>query len=137
MSAAAVKEQDQEQVLEAAMREVKQNAFKMKRSLDNNNLMEGIKHASTMLLELRTNIMSPKTYYELCTACDAALSCLATAARTRVHARVDSGRSCTSARLAPRAPHPAPRNRLGCNRRSPPPGRPPRLCDRPGHARTG
>lgn len=28
--------------------------------------MDGLKHASTMLGELRTSILSPKNYYELC-----------------------------------------------------------------------
>ncbi len=63
--AAAVPPQDQDQLLDVAMREVKRNAFAMKRALDQDSLMEGVKHASTMLLELRTNVMSPKTYYEL------------------------------------------------------------------------
>ena len=28
--------------------------------------MEGLKHASKMLCELRTSVLSPKAYYELC-----------------------------------------------------------------------
>jgi hypothetical protein len=28
--------------------------------------MDGLKHCSTMLLELRTSSLTPKTYYELC-----------------------------------------------------------------------
>lgn len=28
--------------------------------------MDGLKHASTMLGELRTSLLSPKSYYELC-----------------------------------------------------------------------
>ena len=28
--------------------------------------MEGLKHASAMLTELRTSLLSPKSYYELC-----------------------------------------------------------------------
>ena len=28
--------------------------------------MDGLKHASTMLSELRTSLLSPKSYYELC-----------------------------------------------------------------------
>ena len=28
--------------------------------------MDGLKHASTMLGELRTSMLSPKNYYELC-----------------------------------------------------------------------
>jgi vacuolar protein sorting-associated protein 35 len=28
--------------------------------------MDGLKHASNMLSELRTSLLSPKSYYELC-----------------------------------------------------------------------
>jgi vacuolar protein sorting-associated protein 35 len=37
----------------------------MKRNLDKNRLMDGLKCASTMLGELRTGLLSPKSYYEL------------------------------------------------------------------------
>ena len=33
---------------------------------DNARLMEALKHCSTMLGELRTGMLSPKYYYELC-----------------------------------------------------------------------
>ncbi len=33
---------------------------------DDDKLMEALKHASNMLCELRTSMLSPKTYYELC-----------------------------------------------------------------------
>ena len=33
---------------------------------DNKQLMEGLKNASAMLTELRTSLLSPKSYYELC-----------------------------------------------------------------------
>ena len=38
----------------------------MKRCLDKSKLMDALKHASTMLGELRTSLLSPKSYYELC-----------------------------------------------------------------------
>jgi vacuolar protein sorting-associated protein 35 len=38
----------------------------MKKALDNNNLREALKHASTMLCELRTSLLSPRNYYNLC-----------------------------------------------------------------------
>ena len=41
----------------------------MMRCLDKAKLMDGLKHASTMLSELRTSLLSPKSYYELYT-CD-------------------------------------------------------------------
>jgi vacuolar protein sorting-associated protein 35 len=37
----------------------------MKRCLDNHKLMDGLKHCSTMLAELRTSALTPKNYYEL------------------------------------------------------------------------
>ncbi|EDO45995.1 predicted protein [Nematostella vectensis] len=37
----------------------------MKRCLDKGKLMDGLKHASNMLSELRTSLLSPKSYYEL------------------------------------------------------------------------
>ena len=33
---------------------------------DGGKLMDGLKHASNMLAELRTSLLSPKYYYELC-----------------------------------------------------------------------
>ncbi len=35
-------------------------------SQDNDKLMDALKSASTMLSELRTSLLSPKSYYELC-----------------------------------------------------------------------
>lgn len=37
----------------------------MKRCLDKSKLMDALKHASAMLAELRTSLLSPKSYYEL------------------------------------------------------------------------
>ena len=34
---------------------------------DNGRLMDALKHCSNMLSELRTGMLSPKYYYELCT----------------------------------------------------------------------
>jgi len=62
---AKVGEADQEKLLEEAIHVVKSQAFQMKRSLDTSKLMEGLKHASNMLCELRTSLLSPKSYYEL------------------------------------------------------------------------
>ncbi len=36
---------------------------------DDGKLIDGLKHASTMLGELRTSLLSPKSYYELCKSC--------------------------------------------------------------------
>ena len=58
--------EEQEKLLEEATGVVKVQAFKMKHCLDNSKLMDALKHASTMLGELRTSLLSPKNYYELC-----------------------------------------------------------------------
>ncbi|XP_033104748.1 vacuolar protein sorting-associated protein 35-like [Anneissia japonica] len=57
--------EDQEKLLDDAMKEVKKQSFQMKRCLDKAKLMDGLKHASNMLGELRTSMLSPKCYYEL------------------------------------------------------------------------
>jgi len=57
---------DQDKLLDEALGIVKVQAFQMKRCLDKSRLMDGLKHASTMLGELRTSMLSPKGYYELC-----------------------------------------------------------------------
>ncbi|KAK4885950.1 hypothetical protein RN001_002221 [Aquatica leii] len=57
--------EEQEKLLDEALGQVKVNAFQVKRCLDKNKLMEALKHASAMLGELRTSLLSPKSYYEL------------------------------------------------------------------------
>ncbi|EDQ86414.1 uncharacterized protein MONBRDRAFT_28281 [Monosiga brevicollis MX1] len=44
---------------------VQKEAFLMKRCLDDNKIMDALKHASTFLTELRTSMLYPKNYYEL------------------------------------------------------------------------
>ena len=58
--------EDQEKLLTEALEQVKKSSFEMKTCLDNNRLMDALKSASTMLSELRTSLLSPKSYYELC-----------------------------------------------------------------------
>ncbi|PAA49851.1 hypothetical protein BOX15_Mlig015621g2, partial [Macrostomum lignano] len=57
--------EDQEKLLDEALSVVKLQAFQMKRCLDKAKLMDALKHASNMLGELRTSLLSPKSYYEL------------------------------------------------------------------------
>ncbi|KAL0276752.1 UNVERIFIED_CONTAM: hypothetical protein PYX00_004258 [Menopon gallinae] len=57
--------EEQEKLLEEALSIVKTQALYMKRCLDKNKLMDGLKYASTMLGELRTSLLTPKSYYEL------------------------------------------------------------------------
>lgn len=92
---AATSQEDQEKLLDEAIQVVKSQSFQMKRCLvgvdpyrkyhlsfvfvffsllpilnsqmqDKTKLMDGLKHASNMLSELRTSMLSPKSYYELC-----------------------------------------------------------------------
>lgn len=56
---------NQEKLLAEALQNVRQHAFSMKRVLDQQSVMEGLKHAANMLGELRTSLLSPKNYYEL------------------------------------------------------------------------
>eukprot|EP01027_Heterolobosea_sp_BB2_P019881 GEZU01028019.1.p1 GENE.GEZU01028019.1~~GEZU01028019.1.p1 ORF type:complete len:796 (-),score=288.15 GEZU01028019.1:122-2509(-) len=58
-------EEEQEKWLADAKKQVLTQAFHMKRALDKNLLNEALKHASTMLSELRTSLLTPKNYYAL------------------------------------------------------------------------
>ena len=61
----------QEKRLDESLGNVKIQSFHMKCCLDKGKLMEALKHASNMITELRTNQLSPKSYYELYMAvCD-------------------------------------------------------------------
>lgn len=57
---------EQEKLLGDAIQVVQSQAFQMKCFLDKGRLMDALKGASTMLGELRTSLLSPKSYYELC-----------------------------------------------------------------------
>lgn len=57
---------EQEKLLGDAIAAIRGQAFQMKRCLDKSRLMDALKCASTMLGELRTSLLSPKSYYELC-----------------------------------------------------------------------
>ena len=56
---------DQEKLLEQATNVVKTAGFQMQRAFDSNNTPDVIKHAVDLISELKTSLMSPKTYYEL------------------------------------------------------------------------
>lgn len=38
----------------------------MKKALDHNSLREALKHSSAMLCELKTSLLSPRNYFQLC-----------------------------------------------------------------------
>ncbi|XP_075239020.1 vacuolar protein sorting-associated protein 35-like [Convolutriloba macropyga] len=58
---------EQEMILDEAKANVATQAMEMKRCLDKSKLMDGLKHASIMLSELKTSVLAPKYYYELYT----------------------------------------------------------------------
>eukprot|EP00930_Biecheleria_cincta_P033474 TRINITY_DN231_c0_g1_i1.p1 TRINITY_DN231_c0_g1~~TRINITY_DN231_c0_g1_i1.p1 ORF type:complete len:837 (-),score=178.04 TRINITY_DN231_c0_g1_i1:225-2690(-) len=58
-------EHDQERLLDEAAAVVKEQAFYMKKAVDSDNVRDALKHASNMICELRTSLMSPKSYFEL------------------------------------------------------------------------
>ncbi|KAF7724284.1 Vacuolar protein sorting-associated protein 35 [Apophysomyces ossiformis] len=57
--------EDQAKLLDEVLNVVKVQAHQMKKCLENNKLMDGLKHCSNMLAELRTSALTPKNYYEL------------------------------------------------------------------------
>lgn len=60
---------DQSRLLEEAIGVVKVQSYQMQKCLEEHRLMDALKHCSTMLAELRTSALTPKSYYELCMAC--------------------------------------------------------------------
>lgn len=57
--------EDQNKLLDEASAVVKEQAFYMKRAIDNDQLREALRHASNLICELRTSLLSPKNYYDL------------------------------------------------------------------------
>eukprot|EP00099_Drosophila_melanogaster_P026028 NP_726175.3 vacuolar protein sorting 35, isoform B [Drosophila melanogaster] len=56
---------DQEKLLAEAIGLARKQAFQMNHFLDKERMLDSLKCASTMLGELRTSVLSPKSYYEL------------------------------------------------------------------------
>lgn len=56
----------QTQLLKEAQRQAHDQAFRMKRAMDAGEPNAVLKHAAELLRELRTSLLSPKHYYELC-----------------------------------------------------------------------
>jgi vacuolar protein sorting-associated protein 35 len=57
---------DQELILDETQTRASQCAALMKKSLESGNLRDALKHASSMLTELKCPDISPKYYYILC-----------------------------------------------------------------------
>lgn len=58
-------EEEQVRYLEDSLKEIQKQSFYMKRAMDNDNLKLALDHATEMLRELRTNLLTPKNYYEI------------------------------------------------------------------------
>lgn len=58
-------EAEQNRLVDDAIKIVKEQAFFMKRAMDGGNLKLALDHAIEMLRELRSNVLNPKSYYEL------------------------------------------------------------------------
>ena len=56
---------EQEELLEKAKKMAKEQAYFMRKALDNADLRSGLKHCSLMLVELKTSVLSPRNYYIL------------------------------------------------------------------------
>lgn len=65
MSKKAAAAAEQARLLKEMTTNVKRHAFAMKRKVDEDDLKEALKHASSMLNELRTGLLSPTNYYQL------------------------------------------------------------------------
>lgn len=59
-------DEDQDRILEDHIQVVREQAFQMKKSLDQNNLRDALKFSSTMLGEMKTSKLSPRNYFNLC-----------------------------------------------------------------------
>jgi vacuolar protein sorting-associated protein 35 len=57
---------EQDRLLEEAKNMANKSAYRMKKQLDEKDIMGSLKHASDMIAELRTSLLSPKYYFELC-----------------------------------------------------------------------
>jgi vacuolar protein sorting-associated protein 35 len=62
-------EEDQDRFLEEHTTVVCQQALYMKKALDSLSLREALKHSSAMLCELKTSLLSPRNYFQLCKFC--------------------------------------------------------------------
>jgi len=65
MSSSKGEELEQRRLLDDATKRVRDLAFLMKREMDADRLKQALDHAMEMLRELRSNVLTPKNYYEL------------------------------------------------------------------------
>ncbi|DAZ97408.1 TPA: hypothetical protein N0F65_011292 [Lagenidium giganteum] len=58
-------DQGQDDLLKEALKNAREQGFRMKRAMDTGELNGVLKHAAEVLRELRTSLLSPKNYYHL------------------------------------------------------------------------
>jgi vacuolar protein sorting-associated protein 35 len=58
-------DEEQQKYLTDALKVVREQSFFMKRAMDGDSLNLALEHATEMLRELRTNLLTSKNYYEL------------------------------------------------------------------------
>ncbi|TDH71592.1 hypothetical protein CCR75_005235 [Bremia lactucae] len=58
----------EEALLREALQTVSDQGFRLQRAVDSNDQSAVLKYTSEVLRELRTSLLSPKNYYQLCTA---------------------------------------------------------------------
>lgn len=56
-------DEEQERYLEEGRKIVREQAYFMRKSLEEGNLRDGLRYASVMISELKTSLLSPKSYY--------------------------------------------------------------------------
>lgn len=66
VSGSTALQESQGKPLDELLASIRTYTHQMRRCLDANRLMDGLKHASTILSELRSDHLGPKQYYELC-----------------------------------------------------------------------
>lgn len=64
-NSSATAQENQNKSLDDLLSSIQTATHQMRRCLDANRLMDGLKHASTILSELRSDHLGPKQYYEL------------------------------------------------------------------------
>ncbi|EMR11129.1 hypothetical protein PNEG_00725 [Pneumocystis murina B123] len=65
VSGSTTLQENQGKPLDELLASIRTYTHQMRRCLDSNRLMDGLKHASTILSELRSDHLGPKQYYEL------------------------------------------------------------------------
>ena len=58
---------DQDSIMDSLSMKIKNAGMAMRKDLEKADLKGALKNAKSMLLELRSNLVTPRNYYNLCT----------------------------------------------------------------------